>query len=347
MLNLIQHLPKQEIAGQARNDAEFEINLMRIELKSIIKPSFAQIILYVFLGLVIWAVSYVGSFYTRDITFDELLAQLFGAELLLKNAIGIGLTAVNAGLLFVLVNRFSFVNIRTFFPTFVFALLIAVWQPSHETFKSHIALFLFICALFCFFNMSEKEASEKTFLGSLLIACAGLFLNNLLLIIPVCWLGFIVLRCFSFRVFLASLLGVIAPLLIYSVVIYAVSPTFDFQSLFNFDFSLNFGIKELQLPTQLYIGLLFVVFIISILGTYADFYTQNNSIRRNINFILILLVSFVIILNFEKTLFPFIALCFSIFASHIFSTKKNNFYPILFRVFIFINLAFVVYNFLY
>jgi len=320
---------------------------MRIELKNIIKPSFAQITLYVFLGLVIWAVSYIGSFYTKGITPDELLVRLFDTELLWKNAVSIGLTFVNAGLLFLLINRFSFVNTRTFLPTFVFALLIIAWQPSHETFKSHIALFLFICALFCFFNMAEKEASEKTFLGSLLIACAGLFLNNLLLIIPVCWLGFVVLRCFSFRVFLASLLGVIAPLLIYSAVIYVVSPTFDFQTLFNFDFSLNFGIKELQLPTQLYIGLLFVVFIISILGTYADFYTQNNSIRRNINFILILLVSFIIILNFEKTLFPFIALCFSIFVAQLFSVKKNNFYPILFLIFIFINLAFVVYNFLY
>jgi len=320
---------------------------MRIELKSIIKPSFAQITLYVFLGLVIWAVTYIGSFYTKGITLDELSAQLFDTELLWKNAVSIGLTFANAGLLFLLINRFSFVNTRTFLPTFVFALLIIVWQPSHETFKSHIALFLFVCALFCFFNMSEKEASEKTFLGSLLIACAGLFLNNLLLIIPVCWLGFVAIRCFSFRVFLASVLGAIVPCLIYVVAIYVASPTFDFQTLFNFDFSLNFGIKELQLPTQLYIGLLFVVFIISILGTYADFYTQNNSIRRNINFILILLVSFIIILNFEKTLFPFIALCFSIFVAHLFSVKKNSFYPILFLVFIFINLAFVVYNFLY
>jgi len=320
---------------------------MRIELKNITKPAFAQIILYVFLGLVIWAVSYVGSFYTQGITPDQLSAQLLDIELLWKNAISIGLTAINAGLLFVLVNQFTFVNTRTFLPTFVFALLIVVWQPLHKTFESHIALLLFICALFCFFNLSQKEAPEKTFLGSLLITCASFFLNNLILIIPICWLGFIVLRSFSFRVFLASILGVIATLIIYFAVIYTVSPTFDIQMLFNFDFSLNFGIKELQFPTQLYIGLLFVVFIISILGTYADFYTQSNSIRRNINFILILLVSFIIILNFEKTLFPFIALCFSVFASHIFSTKKNNFYPILFLAFIFINLAFVVYNFLY
>ena len=320
---------------------------MRIELKSIVKPSLAQITLYVFLGLVIWAVSYIGSFYTNGVTFDELSAKLLDAELLWKNLLSIGLTFVNSALLFVLVNRFSFVNARTFLPTFVFALLIAVWQPSHEAFKSHIALFLFIYALFCFFDMPQTQASEKTFLGSLLIACAGLFSNSLILIIPVCWLGFIVLRCFSFRIFLASILGVITPFLIYSAVLYAVSPTFDFQTLFNFDFSLNFGIKELQLPTQLYIGLLFAVFIISILGTYADFYTQNNSVRRNINFILTLLVSFIVILNFEKTLFPFVALCFSIFSSHIFSTKKNNFYSILFLVFIFINLAFIVYNFLY
>ena len=320
---------------------------MQIELKSIVKPSLAQIILYVILGLVIWAVTYVGSFYTKGITLDELLIQLPDTNLLWRNAASIGLTVVNAGLLFVLVNRLAFINTRTLLPTFVFSLLIVVWQPSHEAFKSHIALFLFICALFCFFDMSHKQATEKTFLGNLLITCASLLLNNLILIIPVCWLGFAVLRSFSFRVFLASILGVIATLLIYFAVIYTVSPIFDIQTLFNFDFSLDFTIKELQLPTQLYIGSLFVMFFILIFGAYADFHIQNNNTRRNIYFILILLICFIIISNFEKTLFSFIALCFSIFASHIFSTKKSGFYPILFLIFLFINVAFVVYNFLY
>jgi hypothetical protein len=170
-------------------------------------------------------------------------------------------------------------------------------------------------------------------------------------ILPACWLGFAILRCFSFRVFLASILGVIVPCLLYAVVIYAFLPTFDLQALLSFDYSPGFSMEKLQLPTQIYIGSLFVIFFSSIFGTYTDFHKQTNNRRRITNFILILLVCFIILFiiqsEFEGTFFPFIALCFSIFISHIFSTKKSKFYAILFFVFIIINIVFIVYNFLY
>lgn len=321
-----------------------------LELKKIVNPNIASMFLYVIIGIVIWVITYVGAFYTVGISFDDLLPKLSNTELIWKNLLSFVLTILNSILLSQLVSRFSFVNTRTFLPVFVFALLIVVWEPAHLTYKSHVALFLFICALFQFFYISENKAPEKLFLGSFLIACASLFINDLIFVIPASWIAFMLLRRFSFRLFLASLLGILVPWILYSVIVYIKTSVFDIQSLFSISFSLGFSMEELQLPTKIYIASLFVVFFISLFGTYTDFYKLANSTRKNINFILMLLVYFIVVFilqeNFEGTYFPFIALCFSIFVSNVFSAKKSNFYSILFLIFLCINFAFVVYNFL-
>ena len=324
---------------------------MKIELKKIVKPTAVYILLYALLAIVVWIATYIGVFYTDEISLDELLSKLPDRELVWKNMISFIFTLINSILLSRLINRFSFVGTRTFLPVFIFILLITVWEPVHVMYRSHAALFLFICALFQFLDISERHASERTFLGSLLISGAGLFMNDLIFIIPVCWLGFMILKYFSLRVFFASVMGVFTPWIIYASVMYITSPAFSLQELLNISFSLGFSMEELQLPTQIYIGLLFVVFFISFVGTYFNFYKQNNIVRKNINFMLILFSCFVIIFifqkNFEGTFFPFIALCFAIFVSNIFSIKKNNFYSILFLVFLFVNIVFVAYNFLF
>jgi len=324
---------------------------MRINLKNIIKPTGTYLFLYILFGLLIWVATYIGAFYTKGIAFDELTAKLFDADLLWKNAASIVLTAVNAILLLQLVNRFSFVGSRTFLPVFAFALLTAVWEPTHALYQSHMALFLFICALFQFFNTSENKFIESVFLGSLFVACASLWLNDLIFVIPFCLLGFIFQHRFSLRILLASFLGVLAPWFLYGIFIYIKSPVFDFQSLFYFGFSLGFSMEELQLPTKIYIGALFAVFFTALFGTYADFYKLANSTRRNINFNLVLLIYFILVFifqqDFEGTFFPFITLCFSVFIANVFSTKRNDFYSILFLIFLGVNIAFAVYNFLW
>jgi len=323
---------------------------MQLKLQRLIRPTAAYIFLYIILGIVIWAATYIGVFYTRDISLTELLSQPLNTDFLWENILSFVFTLLNSILLLQFINRFTFVSARTFLPIFVFALLIAVWEPAHAMYKSNAALLLFVLALFQFFSTPE-HGTEKAFLGSFLIACASLLMNEFIFIITACWLGFIIIRCFSIRVIFASILGLFVPWLLYAVVVYAISDTFDIYELFSIGFSLGFSMENLQLPTKIYIGLLFVMFLISLFGTYANFHNLTSSTRRNINFILILLIYFIIIFilqeNFEGTYFPFIALCFSIFISNVFSMKTNLFLSILFLVFFCVNIVFVIYNFLW
>ncbi|WP_163629152.1 hypothetical protein [Paludibacter sp. 221] len=325
---------------------------MKIELKKIVNPSIGLIFLYVIIGTLIWGITYVGAFFHCETGFNDVLFKLPDTDFLWKNIVSFVFTVLNSILLSHLINRFSFVSSRTFLPVFIFSLLIAVWEPAHIMYQSHIALMLFIVALFQFFNMyHDRAAMEKAFLGSLLIAASSLLINDLIFVIPVCWLGFLVLRSLSYRTFLASTIGAVVPWIIYAAIRYFISPDIVFADLFNLTFSLGFSMEGLQLPTKIYIGLLLAIFLITLIGTYADFRRNGSITRKNINFILTLLIYFVVVFffqdSFNGTVFPFIALCFAIFISNVFSTKQTNFYSILFIVFLVLNMAFVVYNFMW
>jgi len=320
-----------------------------MNLDKIVKPSILLIFLYMLLGSALWVLSFFGSTGEKVLEFNRLTG-FFGTTYFFYSLLGLVLTFLNGALLLQLFNRFSFVETRTFVPAFVFGLLMATWYHSQLLFLSHIALLLFLCALFCFFNMVEKPTAEKSFLGSFLIAIASLLVNPLILILPACWLGFFLLRSMSLRIFLASVLGVLAVYLLYASLQYVIMPEFFWNKLIDIDFQFGICILYLPLPAQIYFGLLFCILLITIFGTYANFHKQANSIRRNTNFILILLVSFVALFvlqrNFKPEFFPFIALCSAILISQLFSVKKERFYAGLFYFFILLNIAFTAYLFI-
>lgn len=328
---------------------------MQLKLKSIETPTYGQLILYLLLAVVLWSATYIGTFHTYGITSSELfraLSSQTNSTLIWKNIASLVLTLFNALLLRVLIGRFSFIASRTALPVITFVVLITVWEPVHAEYTSHAALTLFIGSLFQFLNMRQNPAAaEKAFLGSLLIACASLLINDLICIMPVCWLGFMFLQSLSARTFTASMLGALAPWTIYCAGIYLTQPEYDWSRLFHIYFSPGFSMDSLMIPTRIYIGVLFILFFIMLAGTYSDFLQKATSTRRNINFMLVMLTFFLLVFlsqdEFDGKLFPFIALCFSIFIANVYSLKKNNFYLGTYLVFLTVNLLFLIFNFIW
>ena len=328
---------------------------MQLKLHISHHPSYGQWTVYVLLAVALWGATYAGAFHTYGMPADDwvraLAAHLHDGSVG-RNVACLGLALANAVLLSLLTSRFAFVDTRTQLPAITFLLLATVWEPSHAKLESYLALLLFTGALFRLLDMRrDPAASEKAFSGSLLIACAGLLINDLMFLIPICWLGFLLLQSFSLRTWLASLMGAVAPWMLYGAGLYAFDPPVDWGGVFRLHFSFGFSLDGLMLPTKLYIGLLFVLFFITLAGTYTDFQRKSDSTRRNLNFILMILVFFLLAFlaqaEFDGTLFPFIALCFSLFISNVYSIRRTNFYAVLYLVFLGVNLLFLIFNFVW
>lgn len=324
---------------------------MKIKLNHFTNPSFPLISVYVLLGVVLWITAFIGNQISWGTSFNEISLGATNMEQLWSTVASFILTIINAVLILSLVNRFGLLNTRSFLPFFLFFFLIAAWAPTHTIYKSHISLMLFIFALFQFFNLYHNpNPAEKVFLGSFFISIASLLINELIFVIPVCWIGFIIFQSFSLRTFLASLFGVLCPWIIYFGIHYFLFPDAGFNDLLNYNFHWGFNLHELSIGSIIYIAALGIILVITIIGMYMDFHTNTVAVRKSFNFILVLIIFFATISFLQDSIspvfLPFIALCYSIIADQPFTTKKTNFFGILFIIFCVINLLYIIYNFI-
>lgn len=324
---------------------------MRISLKNIIVPSIPLAVLLVGFCFALWMSAFLGGSFgnlpTQNSSFVNYIQTILPPNTLFSNLISVGFVLLNAFLLAQINNRFTIIRTRTFLPIFIFLLLMSSWNETHFVNGSHFGLTLIIFSLYHFLNMyRDPKASEMAFMGSMFIGVASLIINPLIFLIPVFWIGFVFFQSFSIRTFLATILGILAPWVIYLSIFYFFNQQVEFSQLLNANFNLEIGNLTLALPRMIYIAGIIIIMIICIFGMYSM--TNNDAIRtrNNLNFLLLLFIS-VLILSFVfrnqlASFLPILALLYAMIVSHPFSLKTNNFYGILFIIFIIVNIAYIV-----
>ncbi len=328
---------------------------MKISLKNFIVPSIPLAVLLVGACIAMWMTDFAGSFLNLPIVHQNALAEkslpFFSGNGLLVNILSLIITILNSFLIAQINNKFSIIRTRTFLPIFCFLLLMSSWYPTHTALTSQFALTLFIFAVFNFFNMlRDNKASEQAFLGSLLISASSLLINQFIFLIPVCWIGFVIFQSLSLRTFLASVMGTLAPWILYLSTIYLLNPTENLFQLFSANLNHNFNFSTFTPIEYIYAGLMTVILIISVVGVSSM--SRNDAIhtRNKLNFLLFLLVSLailsVVFMNQFISFLPLIAFIYALLLSHPLTLSQNNFYGILFTVFCILNLAFVVFKYI-
>jgi hypothetical protein len=324
---------------------------MRVSLKNFVVPSIPLAVFLVAMCFVIWMSAFIGTPYSTDTTLNtsivRSLQSVFSPDSLISNLICYALTLLNAFLVAQINNRFTIIRTRTFLPIIIFLILISTWNQTHIMMASHLALTLFIFALFYFFTMSrDRKASEQAFMGSFLISISSILINPLIFIIPVCWIGFMMFQSFSLRTFLASIFGTITPWILYTSVLYMIHPDFDFSTLINIYYSIDLNFSTFSLPEIIYTLSMGLILIIGLIGMFSVSNSDAIKTRNKLNFLLFLFVSVIIVSfifsNQIKSFLPIIGLVYALLISHPLTLKQNNFYGILFIIFCLINIAFVI-----
>ena len=323
---------------------------MRLSLKNIITPSIPLAILSIMACFSLWAINYLKSAFGGH-PVVQLPQTTYQLEFLnntgISNLISIAFTLTNAFLLTQLNNKFTIIRTRTFLPILIFVLLQCTWSSSHLADVSDITATLFIFSLFYFLEMYRNPmAVEQAYMGCLLIGIGSIFINNLVLIVPIIWIGFGMFQSLSLRTFLASIFGIITPWIFFVSGTYFFQPDIDFVQLFNFSYLMQFDFTHYMLRNLIYIGLMAIVFLICFVGLYSNSRADATHTRVKLNFLLLLFIGITAMgaLFFQQHVgfLPLIALLYSVIVSHPFTLKHNDFYSIVFIVFCVINIAFAV-----
>ncbi len=329
---------------------------MKVSLKNIIVPSIPLAVILVASCFVIWLSSYFGNRFgslpTENSLFVNFLQDFLIPNTLLSNIGSVAFALFNAFLVAQINNRYTIIKTRTFLPIFIFLLLLSSWNETHIINGSHICLTLFILSLFYILNTyRDRKSSEMAFMSSFLIGVASLIINPLIFLIPVFWFGLIILQSFSLRTFLATLFGLITPWILYFTGLYFLHQEIEFTQILTANFNLNIGDLSLSLPRIIYTGCVALILIISLFGMFSITNSDAIRTRNNLNFFILLIVSIsilsVIFRNQLVLFLPLLAFLYSMLVSYAFTLKTNNFYGILFIVFVSVNILYVVSKYIF
>lgn len=281
----------------------------------------------------------VGAFAENILPSSSIFAHI----------ISFAFVVLNSLLLAQMNNKYSFIRTRTFMPTFIYLLLATCWLSIHGNYIANLASFLVLLVIFLTLGMYKNErAMEQAFLSSFILGLSSFLVAEFVYLIVLVWLGYFYLKCFSGKVFFASILGIITPWILLMSTLYLTSDSVDF--LYNIPvFFYKYTLFSYEnMPTNVYAIILALIVSISVFQMIAKSRQDSIQTRNELNFIKLIALGVVVLLLIRfsnSTLYlPTIAILYAILAAYSFTLIRNLFNSIVFVSLCAISFIFMFYE---
>lgn len=280
------------------------------------------------------------------------LAPLFADHLysLLASTI---LVAVIAILLAYINGQYTVIRSRTLLPPAI-GLLLFSCSPSFFTISSDYVAAIIILYIIKIFLESYNEINKQqaAFRISFFLAIGSLFSPILIIYIPTIWIGLLIIRCFNFKAFLATIFGffiIYAPALSYFLLTQNIDAFLKPFTNLNLEDLANIPILKYQTTDWIIFGMSILLLIIMFINSYFTSYKDKIRIRAYFR-LLGLLISFSLLLflflNISTQTNLYITLIIVPFLlSHFLALTHEKWVTYLFYIYI-LFYFFVIYSFL-
>lgn len=305
-------------------------------LKAIIKPGIFTLTLTLSIFAGIWILHFFQLQESTELQSSDNSNWLMAYRMI---AIVV-LISLNSVLLRRFVLHFSIIRTKSFLPVLFFLCFTAVWPDLRTNVFPHFFLTISLVSLELFFGMyRERSAVEQAFLGSILIALASLVNPLILIIFPLFWIGFTILKSLSLRSLLASLSGIAVPWIIYATVFILKGYKMEIADEFTlFLQPLAIDVTDNSPALLLYVALLSSITLFSLGGLFSKLLDDSIQTRKYIHMLVMLLFTLislaVLYTEIEVLILPFIAFLLSVLLAHPFTLRKALLYPVLFIIFV-------------
>ncbi len=313
-------------------------------LKPLIKPGITTFILMLVIYLGIWTVNILllPEFNQPDIAWrHNNWPQLIYLLMLML------LITLNSILIRRFVLHFSLIRTKSFLPVLIFLAFSVVWSGMRTDLFPHLFLTVFLVCIELFLGMyRNRSAVEAAFLGSLLISFTSLYHPLYLIVFPILWLGWSILKSLSLRSWLASLTGMAVPWIFYSAwswhqgVEITFSPEFSQLS--------SPAISSAGIPRSLiiYSSVLIFLTIACLFGLFSKLLDDSIQTRKNI-YILAITLLFIFTFStlyppFSRLFFPLMAFLIAVLMAHPLTLRKSIIYPLIFLLFSAVNILYLI-----
>lgn len=324
---------------------------MNFTLKQLVTPSIARSVLLISFSVPVWFVFMLVGNRPPDLHITMFsIPSFFVIEGWVTNVFSYAFLLLNAFLIAQFNTRHNVIRTRTFMPVLIFMILMSVWEGLHNTLLPHVLLAILILSLFLFFEVYRSaHDAEMVFLSTFLLGIASFILPSLVYLLPVFWIGLFQFKSLSLRTLLGSIIGYLAPWLIYlSIKTYYLSNLLWLNDLLN---RFLFDLPNFLLYEYIYLAAIVLCFIL-LFPTLIDKY-QGDSIqaRSRLRFLGVLMIAATVLSLFVVDGFLFFLsiaiLSYSILLSHPLSLALRSFQAIIFYIFAFVHFIFLSYQFYY
>lgn len=324
---------------------------MKLNLQKLIVPPMYLTVLVYLVSFGLWILTYHIYQYPYPMSgrVGAFAEEILPSSSLASHLLSYGIVVLNSFLLAQMNNKYSFIRTRTFMPTFVYLMLAICWLPIHGNYVANLASLLLLLVVFLTLGMyKNNKAMEQAYLSAFVLGLSTFLVPEFVYLIPFFGLGYFILKCSSFRVFIASVLGFVTPWVLLlgtfyflydSVYFIRRIPTFLYKyTLFSYE----------NMPTNIYVGILALILVFSLLQMTANARQDSLQIRNELTFIKLVgfgvLLLFILRFSNSTSYLPTIALFFTIFVSYAFTLIRNLFNSIMFIGLCVISFIFMFYR---
>lgn len=245
-------------------------------------------LLFPLLGLIVWIESFINPgiypFYRGET--DNLLYRpitwLTGESALWQSIAGLVLVVSLAFLVLQINSRYSFIRARTMLPAPLFIIMISGLTGMHTLHPVYFAAFLFLMAVYRFFNAFDKvKPYSAIFDAGLLLGMASLFYFNIIVLFPAFFFGIgILTRETRWREFVILIVGVILPFIFALSYSFFTGSFLELLKIFELNtLTPNNHFKE-NIPLHIYLGYLIILTLLGSVKIIQQYDTKKVSTRK-------------------------------------------------------------------
>lgn len=248
-------------------------------------PQTLIIIFIPIIGILLWLKPFQAiethPFPIYQMPLYSLIAKALNSSIIISNITTFILILLQAFFLNVISSKYGLISKRSYLPALIFILLTGSINEIKYFQPIIMSNFFILIALTQIFDTYKIERIFSNFFNSgFFISVGSLFYFNSLFFILIIWIGLLIIRDFSFRELLITLIGIITPYLF----IFALYFIFDNVENLLFNIIKNIISEKTLIKYNIYdiIFSTYIVFIasISIFYLLSVFNTQKISIRH-------------------------------------------------------------------
>ena len=312
----------------------------RNRLNILIEPRSPGIIIPLILGAFLWTFPYIFSnnyelWPSQNTLFVTFINNLLDFNPFLSGVIGFLFTVLMGFLLVQLNKTYSFIRIRSLLLFFFYILLIGTNISLHTFNFSQISSLFLLISLWQLFSIYDKKQSViKTFNIGFFLAIGSFFSLELLLFVPVFFIGIQRLKGLTSRTFLATCIGLLTPFVLFLSIAYLTDNNISayITSFFNqFQFGVELHYDYISIA---YLLTLLLTALVSLLNILNNPFSDKIKVGRMLGFISLGFLFFVLLFfvksNSLQIIFTLGTLFSTILYTHYFSLRPSIFTRIIF-----------------